>query len=91
MYSDMADYQKKFAIQLRDGFESFRGERALNSFYFRYARCESHNFTQTSNCFFDRALGWCGTFPVQVAMKTMTSQTCTTPPSCWKAALEVIS
>ncbi|CAL1171837.1 unnamed protein product [Cladocopium goreaui] len=25
VYSDMADYQKKFAVQLRDGFESFRG------------------------------------------------------------------
>eukprot|EP00434_Breviolum_minutum_P013997 symbB.v1.2.012345.t1/scaffold826.1/size159518/12 len=25
VYSDMADYQKKFSLQLRDGFESFRG------------------------------------------------------------------
>lgn len=34
VYSDMADYQKKFAVQLRDGFESFRG--VTNRFYFSF-------------------------------------------------------
>ena len=29
VYSDMADYQKKFSLQLRDGFESFRGALKL--------------------------------------------------------------